>query len=221
MKKSGAKVKKCRRNDANSNKKYNFAAMKKFFILAAILVVTFNVYCHLAHPEDNRTPYTEFRDRIGIAPMKEYRDSCFGYCVKYPYFFRKEEDTKGDFLGHARFSYTQNVNIVLESYVTRDLSPSLRSCADSLALRLHAERRILASAGSKTSGDKREDSSFILYGPVYENNVRIDGYSHYDKFIKSGRMLFVYSLTYPNNYEHGLTRLFNLVKDWKVLGAGG
>ena len=47
----------------------------------------------------------------------------------------------------------------------------------------------------------------------------VDGYSHYDKFIKSGRILFVYSLTYPDSYKPAMPRLFKLIDDWKVLGA--
>ena len=40
-----------------------------------------------------------------------------------------------------------------------------------------------------------------------------------DKFIMSGKMLFVYSLTYPDTYKPALPRLFKLIDDCKVLGA--
>ncbi len=192
---------------------HNFAAMKKIFVIAIILILAFNLYCVVTHPEDERTPYSEFCDRIGIAPMKEYRDSDFGYTVKYPCFFQKEKKLRDEFLGHARFSYTQDVNIVLESYVTNNRCHDFYSCADSLATKLHAKKRI------QISTKDNEPSSFILLGPLYENGVLIDGYSHYDKFIKSGKMLFVYSLTYPDSYKPALPRLFQLINDWKVLGA--
>ncbi len=194
--------------------------MKKIFIIAILLIVAFNVYFRVTHPGDERTPYSDFRDRIGTAPMKEYQDPDFGYTVKYPCFFQQEEKQGKDFLGHARFSYQKDVNIVLESYVTKNLSPDLQACADSLAERLHAEKTMLASQ-RKTSRKERatEDSAFILSGPVYENGVRIDGYSHYDKFIKSGKLLFVYSLAYPDTYKPALPRLFQLIEDWRVLGA--
>ena len=87
-------------------------------------------------------------------------------------------------------------------------SNTLQACADSLAQKLHSERTMQAS-----------NKAFILSGPVYENGVRVDGYSHYDKFIKSGRILFVYSLTYPDSYKPAMPRLFKLIDDWKVLGA--
>ncbi len=193
---------------------HNFATMKKIFVIAIIVILALNFYCIVTHPGDERTPYSEFCDRIGIVPMKEYQDSDFGYTVNYPCFFQKEEKQEDDFPGHARFCYTQDANIVLESYVTRNRSLDIRSCADSLAAKLHAEKRM------QTSNPKdSEISSFILLGPVYENGVRIDGYSHYDKFIKSGKMLFVYSLTYPDSYKPALPRLFQLIDDWKVLGA--
>lgn len=182
--------------------------MKKIFIFAIILIMVANLYCHLHHMGDTRTPYSEFKDRIGMAPMKEYHDSDFGYSIRYPCFFQQEEKTQDDFLGHARFSYTNHTNIVLESYVTKNLSKDLTSCADSLAQVLHADKTLHPA-----------HSAFILSGPVYENGVRVDGYSHYDKFIKSGRMLFVYSLTYPDTYKPALPRLFKLIDDWRVLGA--
>lgn len=182
--------------------------MKKIFIFAIILIVAVNFYCHLHHMGDTRTPYSEFQTRIGMAPMKEYHDSDFGYSIQYPCFFQQEEKTQDDFLGHARFSYTDHTNIVLESYVTKNQSKDLTSCADSLAQVLHADKTLHPA-----------HAAFILSGPVYENGVRMDGYSHYDKFIKSGRMLFVYSLTYPDTYKPALPRLFKLIDDWKVLGA--
>lgn len=63
------------------------------------------------------------------------------------------------------------------------------------------------------------DSSFLLAGPVYENGVRMKGYSHYDKFIKSGKLLFVYSLTYPDDYKPAMFKLFHLIENWKIVGA--
>ena len=132
----------------------------------------------------------------------------FGYVVKYPCFFQQEDTSVSGYQGYARFSFTNHANIILESYVTPNYSNTLQACADSLAQKLHSERTMQAS-----------DKAFILSGPVYENGVRVDGYSHYDKFIKSGRILFVYSLTYPDSYKPAMPRLFKLIDDWRVLGA--
>ena len=201
--------------------------MKKFFIIAVILVMAANVYYSLTYKGDIRTPYYEFKTRIGTAPLKTYRDTDFGYTISYPCMFQQEDKQGDEYLGHARFVYSDSVNIILESYVTPNYSPNLQACADSLAENLHCDRTMISkkkagkssSKASSSTQSPQQDSAFLLSGPVYENDVRVDGYSHYDKFIKSGKMLFVYSLTYPDSYKPAMPRLFHLIEDWKVLGA--
>ena len=196
--------------------------MKKFFIIAALLIVACNLYYRITYKGDIRTPYYEFKTRIGTAPLKTYCDTDFGYTVSYPCMFRQEDKQGDEYLGHARFIYSDSANIILESYVTANYSPNLQACADSLAQKLHCDR--IMSSNKKASKNSstlspQQDSAFLLSGPVYENDVRVDGYSHYDKFIKSGKMLFVYSLTYPDSYKPAMPRLFHLIENWKVLGA--
>ena len=196
--------------------------MKKFFIIAAILVMAANVYYSLTYKGDIRTPYYEFKTRIGTAPLKTYRDTYFGYTISYPCMFQQEDKQGDEYLGHARFVYSDSANIILESYVTPNYSPNLQACADSLAEKLHSDRIMISKKKAGKSSFKQaslQDSAFLLSGPVYENGVRIDGYSHYDKFIKSGKMLFVNSLTYPDSYKPAMPRLFHLIETWKVLGA--
>lgn len=192
--------------------------MKKFFIIAVILVIAANVYYSLTYKGDIRTPYYEFKTRIGTAPLKTYRDTDFGYTISYPCMFQQEDKQGDEYSGHARFVYSDSANIILESYVTPNYSPNLQACADSLAEKLHSDRIMISNKKTGKSSSK-QDSAFLLAGPVYENGVRIDGYSHYDKFIKSGKMLFVYSLTYPDSYKPAMPRLFHLIEDWKVLGT--
>lgn len=192
--------------------------MKKFFIIAVILVMAANVYYSLTYKGDIRTPYYEFKTRIGTAPLKTYRDTDFGYTISYPCMFQQEDKQGDEYLGHARFVYSDSANIILESYVTPNYSPNLQACADSLAEKLLSDRIMISNKKAGKSSSK-QDSAFLLAGPVYENGVRIDGYSHYDKFIKSGKMLFVYYLTYPDSYKPAMPRLFHLIEDWKVLGA--
>ena len=182
--------------------------MKKIFIVAIVLIMVFNFYCNITHQGDQRTPYSEFKTRIDMAPMKEYQDPDFGYVIKCPCFFQKEDTSLNDYQGYARFSFTDHVNVILESYVTMNHSSNLEACADSLARELHAGKTMLSSSSTHAQDKKSKDSAFILSGPVYENGVRIDGYSHYDKFIKSGKMLFAYPLTYPDSYKPAMPRLF-------------
>lgn len=184
--------------------------MKKFFIFSALLIIVCNIYYHLTYKGDIRTPYYEFKTRIGTAPLKTYRDTDFGYTISYPCMFQQEDKQGEEYLGHARFVYSDSANIILESYVTPNYSSNLQACADSLAEKLHSTPTMLT---------KKQDSAFLLSGPVYENDVRVDGYSHHDKFIKSGKILFVYSLTYPDSYKSAMPRLFHLIENWKVLGA--
>ena len=196
--------------------------MKKFFIIAALLIVACNLYYRITYKGDIRTPYYEFKTRIGTAPLKTYRDTDFGYTVSYPCIFRQEDNQGDEYLGHARFVYSDSANIILESYVTPNYSPNLQACADSLAEKLHCDRIMISkkkASKSSSTQSPHQDSAFLLSGPVYENDVRVDGYSHYDKFIKSGKMLFVYSLTYPDSYKPAMPRLFHLIENWKVLGA--
>ncbi len=180
--------------------------MKKIFMIVIAVVMSFHLYCEITHGSDSRTPFSEFAERIRATPMTEYHDPDFGYVVKYPSFFQREDTPPGESRGYARFSFSDHANVALESYVTTNRSRDLQTCADSLARVSHAAKTL-------------HPSSFVLAGPVYENGVRIDGYSQYAKFVKSGRMLFVYSLTYPDSYKPAMGRLFGLIDDWKVIGA--
>ena len=184
--------------------------MKKIFLIAVVLLMMINFIINYHHEvtKEQHTPMADFKTKVEMAPMKEYNDPDFGYVVKYPCFFQQEDTSISGYQGYARFSFTNHANIILESYVTPNYSNTLQACADSLAQKLHSERTMQAS-----------NKAFILSGPVYENGVRVDGYSHYDKFIKSGRILFVYSLTYPDSYKPAMPRLFKLIDNWRVLGA--
>lgn len=187
--------------------------MKKFFIFAAILVVAANLYFRLTSKGDIRTPYYEFKNLIGTASLETYRDNEFGYTIEYPDIFQQEPQQEGDSSGHTRFTYRNEANIILETYVMKNPSASIKACADSLTQQLHATQTIFSKRRSE------HGSAFVLTGHVYENDVRINGYNYYAKFIKSGKTLFVYSLTYPDSYKPALSRLFNLIDNWRILGT--
>ena len=148
--------------------------MKKIFLIAVVLLMMINFIINYHHEitKEKHTPMADFKTKVEMAPMKEYNDPDFGYVVKYPCFFQQEDTSVSGYQGYARFSFTNHANIILESYVTHNYSNTLQACADSLAQKLHSERTMQAS-----------NKAFILSGPVYENEVRVDGYSHYDKFI--------------------------------------
>lgn len=184
--------------------------MKKiFFIIIAVIVIIlfFNMYGTFAYQSNQSKPYIDFKKKIDISQLFVYRDPTYGYTISYPDFFEHEDTSLSNYQSYARFSYTDRTNVVLESYVTKNHCTSLQTCADSLATKLHATKTM------------NRDSSFLLAGPVYENGVRMKGYSHYDKFIKSGKLLFVYSLTYPDDYKPAMSKLFHLIENWKIVGA--
>ena len=143
--------------------------MKKIFFIAIVLLLLINFITNFHHEvtKGKLTPMTDFKTKVEMEPMKEYCDPDFGYVVKYPCFFQQEDTSVSGYQSYARFSFTNHANIILESYVTPNYSNTLQACADSLAQKLHSERTMQAS-----------NKAFILSGPVYENGVRVDGYSH-------------------------------------------
>lgn len=167
----------------------------------------FQYVWHLCLPKQSVETVHRLQEKIDISQLFDYRDPTYGYTISYPDFFEHEDTSLSNYQSYARFSYTDRANVVLESYVTKNHCTSLQTCADSLATKLHATKTM------------NRDSSFLLAGPVYENGVRMKGYSHYDKFIKSGKLLFVYSLTYPDDYKPAMSKLFHLIENWKIVGA--
>lgn len=166
--------------------------MKRFFIMSVLVLVVVSVAVHFLSEGRTRPPYQDFKERLDMAPLKKYRDPLYGYVVEYPCVFRQEEMGTGAGTGHARFCYSRAVDIVLESYVTANPGEVLKCHADSV---------------------------FVDVGPVYENGVRVEGYSRYAKYIRSGKTYFVLSLVYPDSYKPALGRLFRMIDEWKVLGA--
>lgn len=183
--------------------------MRKLFIIAAALVIAANLYYRVTYKGDMRTPFYVFKNQIEVAELADYRDSEFGYSICYPDIFEHDDYCQRG----ARFVYYGEKDIVLETYVARAPSSSLKACADSLAKESRSAVAMIAS------DRKGQYSAFTLSGPVYENGVRLEDYSHYGKYIKSGKTLFVYSCTYPDSYKPAMTRIFRLIDNWQVIGA--
>ncbi len=171
-------------------------------ILSIILSVSIgfvNTSCKIKPQEEL------FGDELAIAPMKTYQDKDFGFTVRYPSFFIKQPDSLNDYIGYARFSYADHwANIILESYVAKNYSRTLRLGMDSFTKALHATRHHLGK------------NYFILSGPQYENGSYVDGYSFYSKYVSNGKLWFVYTMVYPNSYHNYIGRLFYEIKQWTV-----
>lgn len=117
--------------------------MKKiFFIIIAVIAIIlfFNMYGIFAYQRNQSKPYIDFKKKIDISQLFDYRDPTYGYTISYPDFFEHEDTSLSNYQSYARFSYTDRTNVVLESYVTKNHSSSLQTCADSLATKLHATK---------------------------------------------------------------------------------
>ena len=63
---------------------------------------------------------------------------------------------------------------------------------------------------------KHGEDYFILSGPQFECGSLIEGYSYYSKFVRNGKLWFVYTMVYPDRYQDVLTRLFQEIDEWKI-----
>lgn len=181
--------------------------MRKFFVIIVLLLLLLSIATRVFHGE-KPTPQSVFKEQMDVAPMKYYCSPAYGYNIAYPCFFHEERDSAAatDSDNHARFIFTTNTTIIIETYVIPAPRKSARACA-------------LALAGSRSKETQAAKNSFILTGRVYENGQPTDGYSHYTKYIKSGRILFVYSLIYPEDYKPVLGRMFRTIDNWTMPGA--
>ena len=146
-----------------------------------------------------------FEQGLNTAEMQIYQDPDLGFMVRYPSFFAIQPDSLDEYKGYVRISYdNERINVVLVCYVLHNNGQSLKSGMDSLAQVLNATDRKLGS------------DYFILSGPQYENNSRIDDYSYYSRFVSRGKLWFVYTMVYPNRYRDHLSRLFKEIDEWQV-----
>ena len=149
-----------------------------------------------------------FEQGLNTAEMLTYEDPDLGFMVRYPSFFAIQPDSLDEHKGYVRFSYdNERTNVVLECYALRNNGQSLKSGMDSLSQVLHATY-------SKLGNDY-----FILSGPQYEgetNDRRIDNYSYYSRFVNRGKLMFVYTMVYPDRYHDHLGRLFKEIDKWQV-----
>jgi hypothetical protein len=152
-----------------------------------------------------RTDGDVFEQSLNTAEMLTYQDPDLGFTVKYPSFFTLQPDSLDECTGYVRFSNGNEMsNVVLECYALRSYSQSLKSGMDSLAQVLHATDRKLGN------------DYFILSGPQYENDNRINDYSYYSRFVNRGKLWFVYTMVYPDGYHDHLVRLFKEIDEWQV-----
>ena len=180
--------------------------MKCLTIVTFIVILSaacVDIFC----PRTGLRPFADvLQEEINKAGLQTYTDSDFGYTVSYPSCFRIETDPQHNYVGQARFCYDSWTQIALECYVTRAVGKDNTTVCgiDRMARILHAGKR---QAGK---------DAYVLYGPLYEEGVRIEGFSHYTKCIRKGKLWLVYALSYPDEYRGNIKRLFTLIDSWQV-----
>lgn len=181
---------------------------KVIFIFVAFILIMVCIEWVDACPEV-KTDKEMFKRNLTYADMYEYKDSTYDYVIRYPSFFSEQPNDAG----HTRFCYNDPwATVVLEGYTLRDQGKSIRETKNSLAQLLHA------------TSEEMGDDYFILSGPQYEQEGRrqrqneslIEGYSFYSKFIRNGKLWFVYTMVYPDKYHDVLTRLFKEIDEWQI-----
>lgn len=149
-------------------------------------------------------PFDEvLEDIINTSRLKTYNDSLFGYEAKYPDFFEQQPDSLREYPGDAKFSFSDVIQIDMETTVSINRSASVRGSIDSIARKLHAKVKAV------------DKDSFILTGRLYENDNVTEGYSFYSKYVSKDKLWLAYSVYYPDNYKKQIKRLFEIINHWK------
>ena len=177
---------------------------KAIFIFIAVILVAVSIdWIHSC--ADLKSHKEVFIRYLTYADMYEYKDKDYDYVVRVPSFFNAQPDSLQEEKGRMRFDYAdQWINLVIESHVINSEGMSLHAGMDSLAQMLHA------------TDSKKGKDYFILSGPQYENDSRIDGYSYYTKIMANHKLWFVYTMIYPDDYKDILGRLFKEIDDWQI-----
>lgn len=180
--------------------------MRRFILTAIFLLLSITVIVSVYNREDD-TPFPEKLEKaIKFTRMKEYQDKLFGYKIRYPAFFKQTPDSLLDEAGSCRFSYwdnwvqiTQTTNII-----PNPDSLTIQQGMDSIAKLNHATY--------KQSGK----DYFIISGPLYLEDSRINNYWFHSKYVQHRKIWFVTSLTYPEDCNKAVQRLINEIDHWHV-----
>ncbi|MBQ6062030.1 MAG: hypothetical protein IJK87_00175 [Prevotella sp.] len=177
---------------------------KAIFIFIAIVAMAV-CFDWIQYCTEEKSDKEQFSRDLTFADMYEYKDRDYGFVVRYPAFFTEQPDSLKEHKGSARFVYRGKwVTVVLEGYVIRNHGQSVEAGMDSLAQVLHASER------------RHGKDYFILSGSQYEDGSRMAGYNYHSKFVKNGKLWFVYTMVYPDEYRVVLARLFKEIDGWQV-----
>lgn len=179
--------------------------MRKGIFIFVVIIIVAVCFCGIKPCIKVKTSKEQFGRNLTYTDMCEYKDPDYDFIIRYPSFFKEQAEMMDEYTGYARFIYRdQQATVVLEGYAMNNRWQTVQSAMYSLASSLHATRC------------KHGEDFFIISGPQYEDGSRVEGYSYYSKFVRNGRLLFVYTMVYPDCYRDVLTRLFKEIDDWQV-----
>lgn len=179
--------------------------MKKFLFLAFGAFVVLMVYMSNCAGCVDR-PLVEKLERAMLQTrLVAYHDDDYDYTIKYPMFFEPSDDSLME-KGCCRFSFLHdNIEIVQSAFVLSNAdSLSVDQAASKYAAELHATHQ------------RKGNNFFILSGSLHSDTGQITGRRFYAKFVCHRKLWFVQNLTYPEDCERSLSRLFKEIDSWQV-----
>lgn len=179
--------------------------MKKFLFLAFGAFVVLMVYMSNCAGCVDR-PLVEQLERAMLQTrLVAYHDDDYDYTIKYPMFFEPSDDSLME-KGCCRFCFWQdNIEIVQSAFVLSNAdSLSVDQAASKYAAELHAMHQC------------KGNNFFILSGSLHSDTGQITGRRFYAKFVRHRKLWFVQNLTYPEDCERSLSRLFKEIDSWQV-----
>ena len=179
--------------------------MKKFLFLAFGAFVVLMVYMSNCAGCVERPLAEKLERAILQTRLLTYHDDDYDYTIKYPMFFEPSDDSLME-KGCCRFSFRQdNIEIVQSAFVLSNTdSLSVDQAAIKYAAELHAAHQ------------RKGKNFFILSGSLHSDTGLITGRRFYAKFVRHRKLWFVQNLTYPEDCERSLGRLFKEIDAWQV-----
>ena len=179
--------------------------MKRFLFLTISAFMGLMIYLSNFHRIVHLSGPQKLERAIALSPIAEYHDDDYGYVVRYPAFFQRDDDTLLD-KGSSRFTFWHDsMQIVLTAFLEHNPDRlTIQQAAQKYAASLHATHQRLGP------------DYFVLSGPLHTDSDQITGRRFHAKFVRHRKFWFVQSLTYPEDCEQALQRLLHEIDNWQV-----
>lgn len=175
--------------------------MRKFLFTAFAALIMLCIYTAVDIPFDERSDAERLRERLNAAMTTTYRDSAYGYTMRYPDFFIKDESRPDMPEGSARFVCG---DVSIECYIVRNHGHM--DTKQGMETVIKTRRAVRHSAGQ---------GFFTVSGPLYEGEGPVPGFSYYAKYVNGGGIWAVCEMQFPDEYKDALNRLHGIIEKWK------